>query len=101
MPRNSAARLCCILFKNYIKPQQRVDTLLQVDVVSYLKTTSNHNRRSMLSLRLNVVSYLKTTSNHNLSMVFLKAPFVVSYLKTTSNHNMHDARFPIIWLYLI
>ncbi|WP_301376079.1 hypothetical protein [uncultured Alistipes sp.] len=34
-------------------------------VVSYLKTTSNHNIRCALSQSCKVVSYLKTTSNHN------------------------------------
>ena len=34
-----------------------------------------------------VVSYLKTTSNHNLSGELLRVVLVVSYLKTTSNHN--------------
>ena len=72
MPRNSAARLCCILFKNYIKPQQRVDTLLQVDVVSYLKTTSNHNPYKATRRVPVVVSYLKTTSNHNFTSAILE-----------------------------
>ena len=35
------------------------------EVVSYLKTTSNHNNTRRASSRSGVVSYLKTTSNHN------------------------------------
>ena len=57
--------LCCILFKNYIKPQLTV----------------------LFELFCLVVSYLKTTSNHNIVQTIIKNEFVVSYLKTTSNHN--------------
>ncbi len=56
-------------------------------VVSYLKTTSNHNPTSQTRRRARVVSYLKTTSNHNDIGEQLVRPTVVSYLKTTSNHN--------------
>ena len=35
----------CILFKNYIKPQHLADARVGESVVSYLKTTSNHNPR--------------------------------------------------------
>ncbi len=35
-----------------------------------------------------VVSYLKTTSNHNVIEKFKQDIDVVSYLKTTSNHNI-------------
>ena len=56
-------------------------------VVSYLKTTSNHNKGKVATLALGVVSYLKTTSNHNMGAVKMGIDEVVSYLKTTSNHN--------------
>ena len=36
-----------------------------IAVVSYLKTTSNHNRERFRDAAGKVVSYLKTTSNHN------------------------------------
>ncbi len=55
----------CILFKNYIKPQLRLSRLSSVTVVSYLKTTSNHNGKNECISGFRVVSYLKTTSNHN------------------------------------
>ena len=55
----------CILFKNYIKPQRRVPNMANEEVVSYLKTTSNHNDSGCNIVRIAVVSYLKTTSNHN------------------------------------
>ena len=56
-------------------------------VVSYLKTTSNHNRETYNPPETRVVSYLKTTSNHNRVAAFFPDVPVVSYLKTTSNHN--------------
>ncbi|WP_303676840.1 hypothetical protein, partial [uncultured Alistipes sp.] len=55
----------CILFKNYIKPQQPRLSFDIFGVVSYLKTTSNHNFDEPGRWSGNVVSYLKTTSNHN------------------------------------
>ncbi len=100
---------CCILFKNYIKPQRKVDECLisrgcilfknyikpqlygrqspRVAVVSYLKTTSNHNFNLDAVIIPEVVSYLKTTSNHNSFERTFDELEVVSYLKTTSNHN--------------
>ena len=69
-------------------------------VVSYLKTTSNHNNASIHCSRLIVVSYLKTTSNHNDIGEQLVRPTVVSYLKTTSNHNpdLDEARRVLLYL---
>ncbi|WP_301665658.1 hypothetical protein, partial [uncultured Alistipes sp.] len=55
----------CILFKNYIKPQHECGALRKQRVVSYLKTTSNHNTGTARFESSAVVSYLKTTSNHN------------------------------------
>ena len=34
----------CILFEFYIKPQQHARRRYRVEVVSYLSSTSNHNR---------------------------------------------------------
>ena len=56
---------CCILSKFYIKPQQRSDRLICLEVVSYRNSTSNHNNPRYLPNRKNVVSYRNSTSNHN------------------------------------
>ncbi len=88
----------CILFKNYIKPQPLYQRYSGQNVVSYLKTTSNHNCRLCGRRRCRVVSYLKTTSNHNHRPGSSKADNVVSYLKTTSNHNPQYAAFAGRWV---
>ncbi len=67
--RSGAVMAGCILFKNYIKPQPRCWTPDARSVVSYLKTTSNHNATAEQGCRPAVVSYLKTTSNHNVDSV--------------------------------
>ena len=56
---------CCILWKNYIKPQLTRGGVNTGYVVSYGKTTSNHNKGIDHLERHEVVSYGKTTSNHN------------------------------------
>ena len=60
-----AAAKGCILFGFYIKPQPLENIAKQGAVVSYLDSTSNHNRPPSVSMRSPVVSYLDSTSNHN------------------------------------
>ena len=56
-------------------------------VVSYPKSSSNHNALASCSPRIGVVSYPKSSSNHNtaVSRMFMRG--VVSYPKSSSNHN--------------
>ena len=56
---------CCILSKFYIKPQQYSDFGIQIIVVSYRNSTSNHNCDACGCPRFFVVSYRNSTSNHN------------------------------------
>ena len=91
----------CILFKNYIKPQREPGALRKQRVVSYLKTTSNHNNTRTRTWSASVVSYLKTTSNHNGVDREVVRRVVVSYLKTTSNHNVFAMILAFFLLYLI
>ena len=55
----------CFISWFYIKPQRTAWQLLHLPVVSYLDSTSNHNRYTLLFYYNNVVSYLDSTSNHN------------------------------------
>ena len=55
----------CILSGFYIKPQLAGRILIDLPVVYYLDSTSNHNKTSWYSLISRVVYYLDSTSNHN------------------------------------
>ena len=55
----------CILSKIYIKPQLIWYDTTIIQVVSYQKSTSNHNNGCRWSYICHVVSYQKSTSNHN------------------------------------
>ena len=54
-----------ILSKIYIKPQRLLLWATTCTVVSYQKSTSNHNAYVMVMAWIVVVSYQKSTSNHN------------------------------------
>ena len=77
----------CILSKIYIKPQPSSASEKSISVVSYQKSTSNHNYLRLHSLDSAVVSYQKSTSNHNREDARVRNLGVVSYQKSTSNHN--------------
>ena len=55
----------CILFHFYIKPQPLVFIRIQIIVVSYSISTSNHNSSLCSPDTTSVVSYSISTSNHN------------------------------------
>ena len=55
----------CILSKFYIKPQLNHCVPIEVKVVSYRNSTSNHNTEACFIKRAEVVSYRNSTSNHN------------------------------------
>ncbi len=78
---------CCFLSCIYIKPQHNVVLFVFKNVVSYLVSTSNHNRYGHVIVLLSVVSYLVSTSNHNNHYQQETTVMVVSYLVSTSNHN--------------
>ncbi len=82
----------CILSKIYIKPQRNKRPRIQMPVVSYQKSTSNHNIRVQNRLYFGVVSYQKSTSNHNVIGRRCRDRGVVSYQKSTSNHNKPSAQ---------
>ena len=77
----------CILFFFYIKPQHCRILAINIIVVSYSFSTSNHNSRRTSLLPPPVVSYSFSTSNHNIVHLFLPVAGVVSYSFSTSNHN--------------
>ena len=81
------AKLGCILFHFYIKPQQAGGSRHKSGVVSYSISTSNHNLYQNTAQNLSVVSYSISTSNHNSWKVTPKQAKVVSYSISTSNHN--------------
>ena len=82
---------CCILSKFYIKPQHTADNNMNVCVVSYRNSTSNHNSIHHEGLSRHVVSYRNSTSNHNSSRSAKGGIRVVSYRNSTSNHNFRTA----------
>ena len=57
-------------------------------VVSYPKSSSNHNPELVAYTNSNVVSYPKSSSNHNPTRSGISVPTVVSYPKSSSNHNL-------------
>ena len=57
-------------------------------VVSYPKSSSNHNLTVVRWRASNVVSYPKSSSNHNFPFGTLETGRVVSYPKSSSNHNL-------------
>ena len=64
-------------------------------VVSYPKSSSNHNLGSIAMLNHPVVSYPKSSSNHNYQFVGEEDYFVVSYPKSSSNHNRIPLFMPL------
>ena len=77
----------CILSYFIIKPQPSGRCPWPLRVVSYLISSSNHNRSAYMQTAKHVVSYLISSSNHN-PLAAVHAPFiVVSYLISSSNHN--------------
>ena len=91
----------CILSKFYIKPQLSALHCLQVWVVSYRNSTSNHNYPRNICLGIGVVSYRNSTSNHNSNDEHIFFGYVVSYRNSTSNHNVAVSYRSELWLYLI
>ena len=77
----------CLLPFFYIKPQPDGPDGFHRLIVSYLFSTSNHNRLVAHHGRRWIVSYLFSTSNHNLARSISACAFIVSYLFSTSNHN--------------
>ena len=63
--RKNATCPGCIIFGFYIKPQLPKSQRHERRVVSYLDSTSNHNRTLFVQRPRQVVSYLDSTSNHN------------------------------------
>ena len=88
----------CFLSRIYIKPQRVAVGQIKIIVVSYLVSTSNHNRCFLSRIyikpqrgglrynRAGVVSYLVSTSNHNSIEVYIgtKKLFLISYLHQTT-----------------
>ena len=62
---NAAAAAGCILSKFYIKPQHTTKNNMDLYVVSYRNSTSNHNCPNLKWSTTSVVSYRNSTSNHN------------------------------------
>ena len=83
---------CCILSKFYIKPQHSPDNNMNLCVVSYRNSTSNHNTSVVPPRVENVVSYRNSTSNHNDDIADARSRPVVSYRNSTSNHNILISR---------
>ena len=92
---------CCFLSRIYIKPQPHNYNDKGRSVVSYLVSTSNHNRRMARRVWTNVVSYLVSTSNHNGCARPSATSRVVSYLVSTSNHNRNPSILLAPMLFLI
>ena len=90
----------CILSKFYIKPQLLYELILEMNVVSYRNSTSNHNLQPILYSLDKVVSYRNSTSNHNGDADLHHSGRVVSYRNSTSNHNFRrsTSRSPVLYL---
>ena len=91
----------CILSKFYIKPQLLYELILEMNVVSYRNSTSNHNLQPILYSLDKVVSYRNSTSNHNGDADLHHSGRVVSYRNSTSNHNLAGRGAERQALYLI
>ena len=91
----------CILSKFYIKPQLLYELILEMNVVSYRNSTSNHNLQPILYSLDKVVSYRNSTSNHNGDADLHHSGRVVSYRNSTSNHNWAPSNTHLLTLYLI
>ena len=63
------------------------ETRINIDVVLYLTSTSNHNLVKLKVFCNKVVLYLTSTSNHNQRVRHFAKLRVVLYLTSTSNHN--------------
>ena len=113
---------CCILSKFYIKPQLSASHCLQVWVVSYRNSTSNHNfvGNVLIFVVLYLIEILHQTTTASigrylfrrciLSKFYIKpqlarihsySAIVVSYRNSTSNHNDTTFRTFPFELYLI
>ena len=69
-------------------------------VVSYPKSSSNHNALIWQGSIASVVSYPKSSSNHNSRRRTPLSAIVVSYPKSSSNHNLCRIKacyHPIMW----
>ena len=112
----------CFLSRIYIKPQRACSKHTSACVVSYLVSTSNHNRTLTLAFigQLFLISYLHQTTTgtfrkHSsrccfLSRIYIKPQLaihwearlrVVSYLVSTSNHNCFCFCHSVSLLFLI
>ena len=80
--------MSCILSKFYIKPQHERPPPVEISVVSYRNSTSNHNSVFAIKSATPVVSYRNSTSNHNGVNATMSGGSVVSYRNSTSNHNL-------------
>ena len=68
LARKAGIEKGCFLYPFYIKPQlDSVQDLVKY-VVSCIRSTSNHNSRSLIFLIPCVVSCIRSTSNHNLCL---------------------------------
>ena len=65
------SKYSCFLSRIYIKPQQNVRHIHQARVVSYLVSTSNHNRRrrNTYGAWLFLISYLHQTTTCHLEVI--------------------------------
>ena len=85
--------LSCIISSFYIKPQPPLAFFLNILVVLYLHSTSNHNKLVKQTAAIYVVLYLHSTSNHNYHRRDKERFFVVLYLHSTSNHNIYHLHY--------
>ena len=77
----------CVLSSFIIKPQLWQYCRLGYVIVSYLLSSSNHNRVAIQVLCTFIVSYLLSSSNHNRRRWLSRSRQIVSYLLSSSNHN--------------
>ena len=81
--------LGCILFHFYIKPQQCVRFALNVLVVSYSISTSNHNNPifSTKFKRLYLIPFLHQTTTLTLNVKINKMLYLIPFLHQTTTYS--------------
>ena len=77
----------CLISSFYIKPQPMPLSPVDIYIVLYRLSTSNHNSVQRDVKRHVIVLYRLSTSNHNWLSVIVKVSPIVLYRLSTSNHN--------------
>ena len=94
----------CVISFFYIKPQLLNRNFVQINVVLYLSSTSNHNDYQHRLFRFYVVLYLSSTSNHNLWSILatnLWLCYIFLLHQTTTSLHWANSRALLCYIFLL